>query len=75
LESWQVFSVFGGRAFFNGNFLLRAGAAMAGLYGNDAAEAMYPMAKTAANAETLDGSKHNYTLTFPPGQLPALNAF
>ena len=25
--------------------------------------------------EPLDGSKHNYTLTFPAGQLPPVNAF
>ena len=25
--------------------------------------------------ETLDGSKHNYTLTFPAGQYPPVNAF
>jgi len=29
----------------------------------------------AAGGETLDGSKHNYTLTFPKGQLPPVNAF
>lgn len=26
-------------------------------------------------AQTLDGSKHNYTLTFPAGQQPPVNAF
>ena len=25
--------------------------------------------------ETLDGSKHNYTITFPAGQLPPVNSF
>ena len=25
--------------------------------------------------ETLDGSKHNYTITFPAGHLPPVNAF
>jgi hypothetical protein len=28
-----------------------------------------------ATGETLDGSKHNYTITFPAGQLPPVNAF
>ena len=37
---------FGDRAFFKGDYELRAAAAMAGIYGNDAAEAMYPLAKT-----------------------------
>jgi hypothetical protein len=33
------------------------------------------MTKTLANGEPLDGSKNNYTLTFPTGQLPPVNAF
>ena len=46
---------------------MRAGAAKGGLYGNDAVEAMYPYTRTDATGETLDGSKHNYTITFPAG--------
>ena len=33
------------------------------------------MTKTLADGEPLDGTKHNYTLTFPAGQLPPVNAF
>ena len=40
-----------------------------------AEEAMYPFTTTLANGETLDGSKHNYTLTFAAGQFPPVNAF
>ena len=36
---------------------------------------MYPMTKTLADGEPLDGSKHNYTLTFAAGQFPPVNAF
>jgi hypothetical protein len=45
------------------------------LYGNDAAEAMYPYTRTDGSGQTLDTSKHNYTLTFPAGKLPPVNAF
>jgi len=74
-NGWMVGSAFGDRAFYNGNWLLRAAAATAGIYGNDAVEAVYPFTKTLANGEPLDGSKHQYTLTFAPGQFPPVNAF
>jgi hypothetical protein len=75
VNGWNVGSFFGDRAFFKGNWLMRAGAAKGGLYGNDAVEAVYPFTRTDAKGETLDGSKHNYTITFPAGQLPPVNAF
>jgi hypothetical protein len=75
INGWAVSSFFGNSAFFNGNWLVRAAGAKAGIYGNDAEEATYPLAKALANGEALDGSKHNYTLTFPAGQLPPVNAF
>jgi hypothetical protein len=75
INGWKVGSLFGDSAFYNGDWLKRAAAAQAGIYGNDAAEAMYPMTKTLANGEPLDGSKHKYTLTFPAGQFPPVNAF
>jgi len=33
------------------------------------------MTRWDVNGEPLDGSKHNYTLTFPAGELPPVNAF
>ena len=75
INGWQVGSLFGDSAFYNGDWLKRAAAAKAGIYGNDAAEAMYPMTKTLANGEVLDASKSNYTLTFPTGEFPPVNAF
>ena len=33
------------------------------------------MTRTLADGEPLDGSKHNYTLTFAAGQFPPVNAF
>jgi len=75
INGWKVGSLFGDRTFYNGDWLKRAAAAQGGIYGNDAVEAMYPMTKTLADGEVLDGSKHNYTLTFAAGQLPPVNAF
>jgi len=75
INGWKVGSLFGDRAFYNGDWLKRAAAAQGGIYGNDAVEAMYPMSKTLADGEVLDGSKHNYTLTFPAGEYPPVNAF
>jgi hypothetical protein len=75
INGWNVGAFFGDRDFFKGNWLMRAAAAKGGLYGNDAVEAMYPYTRVDATGETLDGSKHNYTITFPTGELPPVNAF
>jgi hypothetical protein len=75
INGWIVGSPFGDRDFYKGDWLKRAAAAKGGLYGNDAVEAMYPYTRTNMAGETLDASKHNYTITFPAGQLPPVNAF
>ncbi len=75
IHGWGVGSSFGECAFYNGDWLMRAAAAKGGIYGNDAIEAMYPLNRVTANGEALDGSKHNYTLTFAKGQQPPVNAF
>ena len=75
INGWQVSALPGDSAHYNGDWLKRAAAAKAGIYGNDAAEATYPLTRVDGDGQTLDGSKHNYTLTFPPGQQPPVNAF
>jgi hypothetical protein len=75
VNGWRIGSLFGDRQFYSGDWLKRAAAAKGGIYGNDAVEAVYPMARTLADGEVLDGSKHNYALTFPAGQFPPVNAF
>jgi hypothetical protein len=75
INGWNIGSFFGDREFYKQNWLMRAGSAKGGLFGNDAVEAMYPFTRTDGAGEALDGSKHNYTLTFPAGQLPPVNAF
>jgi hypothetical protein len=75
VNGWNVASAFGDQHDYNGDWLLRAAAAKAGIYGNDAVEAMYPMARVDATGKPLDGSRHNYTLTFAAGEFPPVNAF
>ncbi|MFV8784347.1 DUF1254 domain-containing protein [Microbulbifer sp. SA54] len=75
INGWNISSPFGDRAFYNGNWLLRAAGATAGIYGNDAIEATYPMTRSDGKGTPLDGSKHSYTLTFAEGELPPVNAF
>jgi hypothetical protein len=75
VNGWRVTDPDGDRAFFNGDWLKRSVAAQAGIYGNDSVEATYPLTKTLPDGEPLDTSKANYTLTFPAGQLPPVNAF
>ncbi len=75
VNGWQVGSLWGDSNFYNGDWLKRAGGGRAGIYGNDDVEAMYLLSRTDAKGQTLDGSKHNYALTFPAGSLPPVKAF
>jgi hypothetical protein len=75
VNGWRVGSAFGDRAFYKGDWTLRAAAAMAGIYGNDEVEALYPLLTADSEGNKPDCSKNRYTLTFPKGQLPPVNAF
>ena len=75
VNGWKIGSLFGDAAFYSGDWLKRAAAAQGGIYGNDGIEAMYPMTRVTATGESLDASKHNYTLTFAAGEFPPVNAF
>jgi hypothetical protein len=66
--------VFGTREFLANDYMRRMTGAVLGIYGNSQAEAMYPMYRTDALGEALDGA-HRYTLRFAPGQLPPVHAF
>ena len=75
-NGWRVSTGgFGNRATYKGDWTLRAAAAMAGIYGNNAVEALYPLLATDSEGNKPDASKNSYTLTFPAGQLPPVNAF
>ena len=75
VNGWRVSGLPGDSAHYNGDWLKRAVAAKAGIYGNSPEEATYPLTRIDGEGQTLDGSKNNYTLTFPPGQQPPVNAF
>ena len=75
INGWRITDPDGDRAFFNGDWLKRSVAAQAGIYGNNSAEATYPITRADVDGEPLDGSTHKYTLTFAAGQFPPVNAF
>ena len=48
---------------------------MAGIYANNPAEALYPLLETDSEGKKPDCNTNRYTLTFPAGGLPPVNAF
>ncbi|HUO05457.1 MAG TPA: DUF1254 domain-containing protein [Candidatus Binataceae bacterium] len=75
-NGWRIATHgFGDRNTYAGDWAMRAAAAMAGIYGNDAAEALYPMLAADSDGKEPDCAANRYTLTFPAGQLPPANAF
>jgi hypothetical protein len=66
--------VFGTREHLQNNYLYRMAAAVLGIWGNSAEEAIYPAYYVDAEGERLDGS-HRYTVRFAAGELPPVNAF
>jgi hypothetical protein len=76
VNGWRVsLKGFGDRQANAGDWLLRAAAAMAGIYGNSPAEAVYPLLATDSDGNKPDTSTNRYALTFPDGGLPPVNAF
>ncbi len=63
------------RSGYNGDWTERSAVAVAGILANDAVEASYAFTRDDKDGAKLDGSKTNYTLTFPAGDLPPVNAF
>lgn len=75
VNGWHIAPYFGDSTFYNGNWLLRAAAAKTDFHGDDPAEAISLFAQVDEGGKTLDGSKHDYTLSFAPDRLPPVNAF
>jgi hypothetical protein len=76
IEAGEVTSgdFFGTREYLKGNYAYRMAGAALGIYGNSKEEAFYPVYRTDAAGQPLDGS-HRYTLRFAPGQTPPAEAF
>jgi hypothetical protein len=75
MNGWRVTPIPGSPEAYNGDWMLRAVAAKAGIYGNSTEEATYPFTRLDVTGGELDGSKGRYTLTFGPNQFPPVNAF
>ena len=75
-QGWEgVDGLFGNGKTMRSKYLVRAVAAMVGLYGNDAVEAYYPIGNSDAAGNALDGSKHRYVMRFEKEELPQVDAF
>jgi hypothetical protein len=75
-HGWQGMNgIFGSGDEMRTKYLVRAGAALAGLYGNDAHEAYYPIGNADASGDLLDASKHRYVMRFDKDELPQIEAF
>ncbi|MEO3759155.1 DUF1254 domain-containing protein [Mycobacterium sp. B14F4] len=76
IETGEVGSAqfFGTAADLNGNYLYRMAGAVYGIYGNTAAEALYPGIVHDSTGAPLTGAS-NYVVKLPSGQLPPVNAF
>ncbi|MFD0982559.1 DUF1254 domain-containing protein [Tropicimonas aquimaris] len=66
--------MFGTREEIGGNWMYRMAAVILGIYGNSAEEAFYPVLQLDTDGNALSGA-NAYTVTFPKGQLPPVNAF
>ncbi|BDG71447.1 hypothetical protein Rmf_13760 [Roseomonas fluvialis] len=75
MNGWRVTNVPGTQQAYNGDWMLRAVVAKAGVYANTTEEATYPFTREDATGATLDCSTNRYTLTFAAGRLPPVNAF
>ncbi|RJT28118.1 DUF1254 domain-containing protein [Mesorhizobium waimense] len=75
VNGWNIPPSAVGRAGLSDDFLLRAALqALSGIISNDPAEAVYFNTALDATGQAFDGTKR-YTLRFPPGQLPQVEAF
>jgi hypothetical protein len=75
VNGWNMMEAFGPREFFQGDWLLRAAAAMAAIFANDKIEAFYPLIYVDADGGVLDGTANKYTLHFEKDEIPPAKYF
>jgi len=73
VNGWQLSPVLD--EYFGTSYLFRAAVGYQAMFVNTPVEAYYPSVFTAADGSTLDGSVHDYTVTFPKGGTPPVGAF
>ena len=59
VNGWNVSGLPGDSAHYNGDWLGRAVAAQAGIYGNSPEEAVYPFTRRDRSGRALNGSRNN----------------
>jgi hypothetical protein len=72
VNGWKNLTGFGNRAYFKGDYFLKASAATVGYLANDPEEATYPVCRVDADGNKLNGA-NKYQLTFT--EQPPNNAF
>lgn len=73
VNGWQLSPVLD--EYFGNSYLFRAAIGYQAMFVNTPIEAYYPSVFVAADGSQLDGSVHDYTLTFTKGGTPPVGAF
>ena len=73
VNGWQLSPVHD--EYFGNDYLFRAAIGYQAMFVNTPIEAYYPGVFKDSDGNTLDGSKANYTMTFPKGKTPPVGAF
>jgi hypothetical protein len=73
VNGWQYAPVLD--EYFGTDYMLRGAIGYQAMFENTPIEAYYPSVFVDTNDKTLDGSAGNYTMTFPKGQTPPVDAF
>ena len=73
VNGWQLSPVLD--EYFGDSYLFRAAVGYQAMFVNTPIEAYYPAVYADGGGAVLDGSAHDYTITFPKGKTPPVGAF